>query len=48
MRVFVAGGSGAIGRPPPQLIEHGHEPVATTRSPPTGATGSAPWASRRS
>ena len=34
MRVFVAGGSGAIGRRlVPQLIEHGHEVVATTRNP---------------
>src|SRR5215211_7379510 len=34
MRVFVAGASGAIGtRLVPQLIEHGHEVIGTTRSP---------------
>ena len=34
MRVFVAGASGAIGsRLVPQLLERGHEVVATTRSP---------------
>jgi nucleoside-diphosphate-sugar epimerase len=34
MRVFVAGASGAIGRRLlPQLVEQGHEVVATTRSP---------------
>jgi nucleoside-diphosphate-sugar epimerase len=34
MRVFVAGASGAIGRRLlPQLVERGHEVVATTRSP---------------
>jgi nucleoside-diphosphate-sugar epimerase len=34
MRVFVAGGSGAIGRRLlPQLVERGHDVIATTRSP---------------
>jgi nucleoside-diphosphate-sugar epimerase len=34
MRVFVAGASGAVGRRlVPQLVERGHEVVATTRSP---------------
>jgi nucleoside-diphosphate-sugar epimerase len=34
MRVFVAGGTGAIGAPlVRQLIEHGHEVTATTRHP---------------
>ncbi len=34
MRVFVAGASGAIGRRlVPQLVERGHEVVATTRTP---------------
>jgi 2-alkyl-3-oxoalkanoate reductase len=38
MRVFVAGGSGAIGRQlVPRLIEHGHDVVASVRSP--GKTG---------
>jgi nucleoside-diphosphate-sugar epimerase len=38
MRVFVAGGSGAMGRQlVPRLIEHGHEVVASVRSP--GKTG---------
>ncbi len=39
MRVFVAGGSGAIGRRLlPQLVERGHEVVATTRNPAKGAS----------
>lgn len=34
MRVFVAGGSGAIGRAlVPKLVAAGHEVAATTRSP---------------
>jgi uncharacterized protein YbjT (DUF2867 family) len=34
MRVFVAGAGGVIGsRLVTQLLEHGHEIVATTRSP---------------
>ena len=34
MRVFVAGASGAVGaRLVPQLVERGHEVIATTRSP---------------
>jgi 2-alkyl-3-oxoalkanoate reductase len=34
MKVFVAGGSGAVGRRlVPALIAGGHEVVATTRSP---------------
>src|SRR3954453_5399920 len=34
MRVFVAGATGAVGRPLiPQLIAAGHEVTATTRSP---------------
>ena len=47
MRVFVAGGSGAMGRRGvPQLIEHRHEVVAAPADAPRpGATGSAPWAS---
>ena len=33
MRVFVAGGSGAVGRQPiPTLVAQGHAVVATTRS----------------
>ena len=39
MRVFVAGGSGAIGRRLlPQLVERGHEVVATTRNQAKGAS----------
>jgi 2-alkyl-3-oxoalkanoate reductase len=34
MRVFVAGASGAIGiRLVPQLVQHGHEVIGTSRSP---------------
>ena len=39
MRVFVAGAGGAIGRRLlPQLVERGHEVVATTRNPAKGAS----------
>lgn len=34
MRIFIAGGGGAVGRPlVAQLVERGHQVVATTRSP---------------
>ena len=33
MRIFLAGGTGAVGRPfIRQAVSHGHEVVATTRS----------------
>ena len=48
MKVFVAGGGGAIGaRLLPQLIEAGHEVAATARSP-QACLRSRPWARRES